>query len=537
MLTGYWDGRGFDQLIPGSAATQTSEVNAAIASSQHYSDYCLPSDDSGILDYAPGPILKDRSEPPIGDEHPDNCIADLMLTSRSVETLHYGETRIYDVPDGLADYYSLNGYRANSELWIYGQQLTWDSFRGQINMDCPVVLFVDTDSNGYADHAVTAVGYRDGPGIREYLCYDTWGLALEAHTFAGTAPGRPWGIKAAATLDFGQVAVSWIAADVGTQVYPFKLSWSSDGGQSFGPEVEVPGARSYPAMSDIEVTESGRVYFVVQGDEETWAGEPGDATRRSWIEVWRSDDGGANFSGPVVVAEATREEVDFVWHGTALLAPSLAAPRWAGPSRVAFADVPVSFWAAPDIRACFDESIVAGYEDDTYRPELTVTRDQMAVYIARALAVGEDRVPAADAWPVPTFTDVPVDHWAYRYVEYAHANGVVQGFPGGYYRPSLTLTRDQMAVYIARSIVTPTGEAGLADYTPPATPTFPDVSNTGYGSDGTEPFWAYKHIEYCVGQGVVRGYGDGLYHPELVVTRDQVAVYVSRSFKLMRVGG
>jgi hypothetical protein len=49
--------------------------------------------------------------------------------------------------------------------------------------------------------------------------------------------------------------------------------------------------------------------------------------------------------------------------------------------------------------------------------------------------------------------------------------------------------------------------------------TFPDVSDT---------FWAYTHIEYCVENGVVAGYLDGLYHPEIVVTRDQMAVYVAR---------
>jgi hypothetical protein len=37
-------------------------------------------------------------------------------------------------------------------------------------------------------------------------------------------------------------------------------------------------------------------------------------------------------------------------------------------------------------------------------------------------------------------------------------------------------------------------------------------------------FWAYRQGEYCVGQDVVQGYDDGLYHPERVVTRDQMAV-------------
>jgi hypothetical protein len=79
-----------------------------------------------------------------------------------------------------------------------------------------------------------------------------------------------------------------------------------------------------------------------------------------------------------------------------------------------------------------------------------------------------------------------------------------------------------MAVFVARSIVDPTGEEGLAGYVPPLTATFPDVPTD---------FWAYRHIEYCVAQDVTSGYWDG-YHPERAVTRDQMAVYVARSFHL-----
>ncbi len=52
------------------------------------------------------------------------------------------------------------------------------------------------------------------------------------------------------------------------------------------------------------------------------------------------------------------------------------------------------------------------------------------------------------------------------------------------------------------------------------------------GDGGTEPFWAYKHIEYCVENGVVHGYDDGYYHPEIIVNRAQMAVYISRAFQL-----
>ncbi len=80
-----------------------------------------------------------------------------------------------------------------------------------------------------------------------------------------------------------------------------------------------------------------------------------------------------------------------------------------------------------------------------------------------------------------------------------------------------------MAVYVARALVAPTGEAALADWVPAAPRNFPDVPDT---------FWAYIHIEYCVENGVVQGYPDGNYHPGNVVTRDQMAVYIARAFEL-----
>jgi len=196
-----------------------------------------------------------------------------------------------------------------------------------------------------------------------------------------------------------------------------------------------------------------------------------------------------------------------------------------------FSDIPLGFWARDHIYATARAGIVQGYPEGDYKPDLAVTRDQMAVYIARAMAGGDAHVPDAEC-SRPPFTDVPCDQWARKYIAYAVSRGVVEGYPEGDYGPEEIVTRDQMAVYVARSIATPVGEAGLADYVPADPRNFPDVPNTGFGPDGSDPFWAYKHIEYCVEQGVVNGYDDGLYHPDWVVTRDQMAVYVARAFGL-----
>ena len=52
----------------------------------------------------------------------------------------------------------------------------------------------------------------------------------------------------------------------------------------------------------------------------------------------------------------------------------------------------------------------------------------------------------------PSFADVPTDYWAYKHIEYCEAHQIVNGYDGDY-RPESAVTRDQMAVYIARAFV------------------------------------------------------------------------------------
>ena len=161
----------------------------------------------------------------------------------------------------------------------------------------------------------------------------------------------------------------------------------------------------------------------------------------------------------------------------------------------------------------------------------------MAVYVARAMAEGDGSVPPGPA--TATFSDVPNTgygaggtdpYWAYKYIEYCAdpARDVVKGYEDGTYQPLVPVNRGQMAAYIGRAIAG--GDSFFDSYTPLGGPSFPDVPDTGYGDLGTDPYWAYKYVEYIADAGVTQGYFDGNYHPEVVVSRDQMAVYISRAF-------
>jgi hypothetical protein len=83
-----------------------------------------------------------------------------------------------------------------------------------------------------------------------------------------------------------------------------------------------------------------------------------------------------------------------------------ARDRQCGP----FADVPCEHWAADEIDVCAQAGIVEGHPDGLYYPDWTVTRDQMAVYMCRAMS-GPTATPTSPA--IPTFPDVPSDSWAH----------------------------------------------------------------------------------------------------------------------------
>jgi endo-1,4-beta-xylanase len=182
-----------------------------------------------------------------------------------------------------------------------------------------------------------------------------------------------------------------------------------------------------------------------------------------------------------------------------------------------FADAPPDHWATHAIELCVDAAIVSGHDDGAYRPGESVTRDQMAVYIARALAGGDGNVPEVTG--TPSFPDVDAEHWAFDHIEYAVSAEVVAGYADDRYRPEEEVTRDQMAVYLARA----RAWVGIDD----------DISGAGdLFEDVPAGFWAGAAIAACLDNGVTHGYEDDLYRPSSVVTRDQMAVFVARAFEL-----
>jgi CSLREA domain-containing protein len=117
-----------------------------------------------------------------------------------------------------------------------------------------------------------------------------------------------------------------------------------------------------------------------------------------------------------------------------------------------------------------------------------------------------------------TFWDVPLNYWAWNYVERLYAAGITGGCATSplQYCPEGTVTRAQMAIFLLR------GRHG-SSYNPPAV-----GSSTGFG-DVPTTYWAAAWIKQLAAEGITGGCGGGNYCPEGVVTRAQIAVFLLRA--------
>jgi len=178
-----------------------------------------------------------------------------------------------------------------------------------------------------------------------------------------------------------------------------------------------------------------------------------------------------------------------------------------------FADVLDNNWAYCYIIGIYDEGITTGYGDGRYGPDDFVTREQMTVFITRALnQVPEDGYCGS----VAPFLDVPADRWSCKYVKMLVELGITSGIGGGLFGPEGVVTREQMAAFITRAL----DEVPLDGYCGTEDP-FTDVPYS---------WWSCKYIKRLMELGITSGIGGGLYGPGNPVTRAQMAVFLARAF-------
>ena len=174
-----------------------------------------------------------------------------------------------------------------------------------------------------------------------------------------------------------------------------------------------------------------------------------------------------------------------------------------------FTDVPpAGNWAHAGIDYCVANGLMNGIDKTTFAPESSTTRAQFATILYRA--AGE---PAA-AYK-GTFSDVADGQWYSKAVEWAAANGIVNGVGEGKFNPDGKITREQIAAILYRYSKSPKVEGDLKAFRDAG-----DVSD--YAVDAM--IWAVK-------EGIINGVGEGssaALAPKANATRAQIATIFAR---------
>lgn len=184
-----------------------------------------------------------------------------------------------------------------------------------------------------------------------------------------------------------------------------------------------------------------------------------------------------------------------------------------------FTDVSLDYWADAYIRSIYNAGITGGCGSSpmVYCPTGMVTRDQMAIFLLKGIHGSSYTPPAVGG--STGFNDVPTSYWAAAWIKELAAEGITGGCGGASYCPLAPVTRDQMAVFLLKA------EHG-ASYVAPAV-----GGSTGF-SDVPTSYWAATWIKQLALEGITGGCGGSTYCPTNPVTRDQMAVFLQKSFSL-----
>lgn len=125
----------------------------------------------------------------------------------------------------------------------------------------------------------------------------------------------------------------------------------------------------------------------------------------------------------------------------------------AAPQTTTFSDVPSNYWASPFIAELARRNIIAGFPDNTFKPEDPVTRAQFAAMLSKAF-------PRQGQRAATQFTDVPANYWAASAIQQAYTTGFLAGYPGNRFEPDQNIPREQVLVSLANGLqYTPSTDA------------------------------------------------------------------------------
>lgn len=172
-------------------------------------------------------------------------------------------------------------------------------------------------------------------------------------------------------------------------------------------------------------------------------------------------------------------------------------------------------WAQSEIEMLANKLVLTGSFGGRFTPDGQVTRAEFSAMLVRSLGLLEKTGQSA-------FNDVPAGAWYAGAAEAAVAAGIINGYPDGSFKPNAPITREQMAVMIARA-VSFGGELPGAD----------DLSLERFSDHSGIAGWAQEPVKQLLAAGMIEGAKNNAFAPDELATRAQSAVLLRRMLEYL----
>ncbi len=197
--------------------------------------------------------------------------------------------------------------------------------------------------------------------------------------------------------------------------------------------------------------------------------------------------------------------------------PDPELPEQSGNVDAPFPDI-MDHWAKNYIIKAFAKKIVAGYPDDTFKPERFVTRAEFIHMLMKAVEQDEKMIEEAGETPSTLiFKDVAeIGNWARKSIALAVQAGVVQGYPDGTLRPNAAISRIEMAMMLAKAMKL----------------SVTDSIKTSFSDDHEIPDWVKGEVADLHKLGLLHGKSNNRFVPNAETTRAEAVTVFIRMLEL-----
>ena len=173
-------------------------------------------------------------------------------------------------------------------------------------------------------------------------------------------------------------------------------------------------------------------------------------------------------------------------------------------------DIPQNNWAYSYVSYCMQEGFFDGMTEARFEPTKDVTRADFVTLLGRAAGIDP-----AD-YGAPDFADVDADADYAPYVTWAKAVGVTAGTGDGTtFSPDAVISREQICTMLVRFC----DKTGYE---------LPDSDGSKFNDDAEIDSWYQDGVYRAKTAGIVSGKGGNIFDPNALLTRQEIAVILSR---------